>query len=110
MNIQLMIGRTAALGPRLSCPDAHSSYECVPQERQSMRSRRSGPVSAALLTVPLLLGVAGAPSMRVALPGTVPAWAAPAADRGEVAATAPVTVRVYLAGRERAGLAALARA
>ena len=75
-----------------------------------MRSRRSGPVSAALLTVPLLLGMAGAPSMRVALPGTVPTWAAPAADRGEVAGAAPVTVRVYLAGRERAGLAALARA
>ncbi|MHA6759894.1 S53 family peptidase [Streptacidiphilus sp. PAMC 29251] len=74
--------------------------------------------TAALVAVPLLIGglVGGAPagaeaqSARVAIPGTRPAWAAPAADRGEVAASSQVTVRVYLAGRDRAGLAALATA
>ncbi|MFC1429526.1 protease pro-enzyme activation domain-containing protein [Streptacidiphilus sp. N1-3] len=91
-----------------------------------MRSSRPRPTprfgpragTAALLAAPLLLGglVAGSPAgaqtqpARVVLPGTQPAWAAPTADRGEVAASVPVTVRVYLAGRDRAGLAALATA
>ena len=96
-----------------------------------MRSGRVRPTSrfgpragtAALLAVPLLLTglAAGAPAGaeahpgrvlpgRVVLPGTVPAWAAPTADRGEIAPSAPVTVRVYLAGRDRAGLEALATA
>ncbi|MFC1416470.1 S53 family peptidase [Streptacidiphilus cavernicola] len=85
-----------------------------PPSRLGPRARTGG--TAALLTIPLLLGglVAGAPAgaepARVALPGTVPAWAAPAADRGELAGSVPVTVRVYLAGRDRAGLAALATA
>ncbi|WP_042436915.1 S53 family peptidase [Streptacidiphilus albus] len=73
--------------------------------------------TAALLTVPLLLaaGAAGLParaeslSARVALPGTVPGWTAQAADQGEAASAAPITARVYLAGRDRAGLTRLAQ-
>ena len=47
---------------------------------------------------------------RVPLPGTVPGWTAQAADQGLVATSAAVTARVYLAGENPAGLAALARA
>ncbi|MEY9967315.1 subtilase family serine protease [Streptacidiphilus sp. MAP12-16] len=79
---------------------------------------RSRAGTAALLAVPLLLsgvvlgGPAGAKSLpaRVPLPSTLPGWAAPSADRGAVAPTAPVSARVYLAGRDPAGLDAFARA
>ncbi|MEZ0091588.1 protease pro-enzyme activation domain-containing protein [Streptacidiphilus sp. EB129] len=79
---------------------------------------RSRAGAAALLTIPLLLAglVAGAPAgaesqaTRVTLPGGVPDWAGSAADRGPVADSAAVTAHVYLAGRDRAGLAALAHA
>jgi subtilase family serine protease len=50
-----------------------------------------------------------APSSR-ALPGTHPSWARPSADRGAVPAASTVALRVYLAGRDPAGLAAYARA
>ncbi|MEV4559355.1 S53 family peptidase [Kitasatospora sp. NPDC049285] len=45
-----------------------------------------------------------------ALPGTHPEWATPAADAGAVAADAPASARVYLAGQDSSGLAALAKA
>ncbi|QMU75558.1 S8/S53 family peptidase [Streptacidiphilus sp. PB12-B1b] len=84
---------------------------------------RSKAGTAALLTIPLLLagglaaGSAAAEppspriplSPRVPLPGTVPAWTAQAADQGQAATSAPVAARVYLAGQDPAGLAALAR-
>lgn len=44
------------------------------------------------------------------LPGSHPAWATAAADAGAVADTAPATARIYLAGQNQAGLAALAKA
>jgi subtilase family serine protease len=47
---------------------------------------------------------------RDALAGTKPAWATPKADKGATADSAAVNARVYLAGRDAAGLAAYARA
>ncbi|MFC1441602.1 S53 family peptidase [Streptacidiphilus sp. N1-10] len=83
-----------------------------PRSRRSSRSR-----GAVLLSLPLMVAGVAAPSAvaqghpeRVVLPATLPAWAAPSADRGELAEAAPVTVRVYFAGRDRSGLQALARA
>ncbi|MFD9129764.1 protease pro-enzyme activation domain-containing protein [Kitasatospora sp. NPDC059571] len=43
------------------------------------------------------------------LNGTHPAWATPQADAGAVADSAPATARIYLAGQDTAGLAALAK-
>ncbi|MFJ4678661.1 protease pro-enzyme activation domain-containing protein [Kitasatospora sp. NPDC088783] len=45
-----------------------------------------------------------------ALPGTHPEWATPQADAGAADAAAPATARIYLAGRDASGLAALAKA
>ena len=50
-----------------------------------------------------------APAGRT-LSGTHPSWARPSADRGVVSAASTVALRVYLAGRDPAGLAAYARA
>ncbi|MGW2747687.1 S53 family peptidase [Streptomyces sp. NPDC001450] len=47
---------------------------------------------------------------RDALAGTKPAWATAKADKGATADNAQVKARVYLAGRDRAGLAAYAKA
>jgi subtilase family serine protease len=88
--------------------------------RRSWSRSKAG--TAVLLTIPLLLaGGLGtdparadpqvqAQSARVPLPGTVPQWTAQAADQGLVATSAAVTARVYLAGQDSPGLAALARA
>ena len=50
-----------------------------------------------------------APASRT-LSGTHPSWARASADRGAVPATSSVALRVYLAGRDPAGLTAYARA
>jgi subtilase family serine protease len=83
----------------------------LPRIVRTSRSR-----AAALLALPLIMAGVAAPSAvahgrsdRVVFPATLPAWAAPAADRGAVAEAAPVTVRVYLAGRNRGGIETLAR-
>ncbi|MFI2199662.1 protease pro-enzyme activation domain-containing protein [Streptomyces sp. NPDC020192] len=47
---------------------------------------------------------------RQALQGTKPAWATAKADKGATANSAQVNARVYLAGRDAAGLAAYAKA
>jgi subtilase family serine protease len=47
---------------------------------------------------------------RDTLAGTRPAWATATADRGAASDSAQVTARVYLAGRDAAGLARYARA
>ncbi|QMU69431.1 protease pro-enzyme activation domain-containing protein [Streptacidiphilus sp. P02-A3a] len=52
---------------------------------------------------------APAPAVR-ALAGTHPDWAAPSADKGATPANDQITARVYLAGRDPAGLAAYAKA
>ncbi|MEY9963100.1 subtilase family serine protease [Streptacidiphilus sp. MAP12-16] len=77
--------------------------------------RRAGIAVAAtlpLLAAAVATGVpahAVSPQGRSVLPATKPAWAQASTDRGLTAASAPVTARVYLAGRDQAGLAALAR-
>ncbi|MFC1409597.1 protease pro-enzyme activation domain-containing protein [Streptacidiphilus sp. N1-12] len=78
--------------------------------------RRAGIAVAA--TLPLLAAAvaAGAPAQaaspqgRAVLAGSKPAWAKSSADRGPTAASAQVTAKVYLAGRDQAGQTALARA
>ncbi|MDH6142202.1 MULTISPECIES: S53 family peptidase [Kitasatospora] len=50
------------------------------------------------------------PHGRAALNDTKPAWATSAADKGATADSAPVTARVYLAGRDPQGLTAYAQA
>lgn len=97
-----------------------STREPVPSPRLSLLpgfARSSCSRAAALLALPLVMAGVAAPSAaaqghqdRVVLPATLPAWAAPSADRGAVAEEAQVTVRVYLAGRNRGGLEALAGA
>jgi len=51
-----------------------------------------------------------AASSQATIPGTHPSWAVPSHLVGTPAASLPVTVRVYLAGRDPAGLAAYAAA
>ncbi len=85
--------------------------------RSNRAVRRAG-VSAAA-TLPLLAGAlafgipaahaAGHP-LRDPLTGTRPAWATASADRGATSDGARVTARVYLAGKDAAGLAAYAEA
>ncbi|MDH6135704.1 subtilase family serine protease [Kitasatospora sp. MAA4] len=87
--------------------------------RISSSRRRGGVALAAVL--PLLAAVsagtttaahAASPAPRqgrAIVAGTKPAWAQPSTDAGAAAGAAPVTARVYLAGRDQAGLEALAR-
>lgn len=56
--------------------------------------------SAGLLTIP----AHAAASPRHAIPGVVPSWATPSADRGAVPGNATISARVYLASRDQAGL------
>ncbi|GAA1098511.1 S53 family peptidase [Kitasatospora arboriphila] len=73
---------------------------------------------AVMAVLPLLAATAAgtparadtpAPHGRAAVPGTAPNWTRSAADQGRERADAPVTVRVYLAGRDQKGLDAFAR-
>jgi subtilase family serine protease len=61
----------------------------------------SGRRCAAITVAALALGITAAPagaasSARTAVPGSVPRWAQPSRDRGDVASSNPVTVSVYL--------------
>lgn len=86
--------------------------------RISRARRRAGLSMAA--TLPLLAGALAlgipsasadsAPGGRDALQGTKPAWATAQADQGATADSGKVSVRVHLAGRDAAGLAAYATA
>ena len=79
--------------------------------------RRGGVLLAAAL--PLLAAATTGPAARAQSPaprqgravvaGTRPGWAQPSADQGAAAGSAAVTARVYLAGRDHAGLAALVK-
>ncbi|MFE7765060.1 protease pro-enzyme activation domain-containing protein [Streptomyces sp. NPDC057438] len=77
-----------------------------------MRSKRSA--GAVLLAGALALGTpvahASADPGRDTLQGTRPAWATAQADAGAAADGSRVSARVYLAGRDAAGLATYARA
>lgn len=86
--------------------------------RISRAGKRAGLSMAA--TLPLLAGALAlgipsasadsAPGGRDALQGTKPAWATAQADQGATADSGKVSVRVHLAGRDAAGLAAYATA
>lgn len=85
-----------------------------------MRSNRAMTrVTGIAATLPLLAGALalGIPAAhaadqpgRSALKGTKPAWATAKADKGATAKDATVSARVYLAGKDAAGLAAYAKA
>ncbi|MFI1163028.1 protease pro-enzyme activation domain-containing protein [Streptomyces sp. NPDC020801] len=85
--------------------------------RSNRAIARAGVSMAA--TLPMLAGAlafgipaahaAGDPG-RNALAGTKPVWATAKADKGATSDSAPVNARVYLAGRDAAGLAAYAKA
>jgi subtilase family serine protease len=62
---------------------------------------------AGTVAIPGQVLAAGTP--RVAIPGSRPAWATSAADTGPVPAGTAIDARVYLAGRDPAGLAAYAQ-
>ncbi|MFD9127209.1 protease pro-enzyme activation domain-containing protein [Kitasatospora sp. NPDC059571] len=86
-----------------------------------MRIRSScsrGRAAALAVLLPLLAAAGAVPARadtpaprrgRAVVPNSRPAWAQPSADRGEAAASSPVTARVYLAGRDRRGLEEYAR-
>ncbi len=83
------------------------------------RSRLSRIAVAAPAATALILGTLAVASPSVAatpvnetakqLQGSHPAFATPQADAGAVADSAPATARIYLAGQDEAGLAALAK-
>jgi subtilase family serine protease len=82
------------------------------------RSRKRAGIAVAA-TLPLFAGAlamggpahaAGPAQGRDVLHGTKPLWATAKADRGSTANSAEVNARVYLAGRDAAGLTAYARA
>ncbi|MER7930281.1 S53 family peptidase [Streptomyces sp. NPDC096057] len=84
--------------------------------RHDRTARRAG---AGMAVLPLLAGalVLGTPMAHAAdtaarhgIAGTKPAWATAKADRGATSGSAQVSLRVYLAGRDAAGLAAYAKA
>ncbi len=66
--------------------------------------------AGALAAVTLLPAAAEASPGRAVVAGTHPSWATPARQVAAPDAAAPVTARVYLAGRDPAGLAAYATA
>ncbi|GAA2130696.1 S53 family peptidase [Kitasatospora kazusensis] len=84
------------------------------------RSRLSRIAVAAPAATALILGTLAVASPSVAatptgeqtakqLPGSHPFWATPQTDAGVVADATPASARVYLAGQDQAGLAALAK-
>ncbi|MEU1402449.1 S53 family peptidase [Streptomyces sp. NPDC005728] len=85
--------------------------------RSNRAKARAGVSMAATLPMiagALALGIPAAHAAdtpaRDALAGTKPAWATAKADQGATADHTQVKARVYLAGRDRAGLAAYAKA
>ncbi|WP_405581432.1 protease pro-enzyme activation domain-containing protein [Streptomyces sp. NBC_01190] len=85
--------------------------------RLERKRTRVGLVAAAALPLVASALVLGAQSAtadtsqgRQLLKGTKPQWATAAADRGATADSSKVTARVYLAGKDAAGLAAYAKA
>src|ERR1700743_1234836 len=85
--------------------------------RFERKRARAGLVAAAVLPLvagALVLGAQSATADQAAgrqlLSGTKPAWATTGSDKGATADAGQVTVRVYLAGRDAAGLTAYATA
>ncbi|MFJ6566888.1 protease pro-enzyme activation domain-containing protein [Streptomyces sp. NPDC091292] len=82
--------------------------------RAALRAGLSLAATLPLLAGALALGTTAHadpdPGARQALQGTKPVWATGSADQGAAASGGKVTARVYLAGRDAAGLTAYARA
>ncbi|MFF9620618.1 protease pro-enzyme activation domain-containing protein [Streptomyces griseosporeus] len=82
--------------------------------RAKVRAGVSLAATLPMLAGALALGIPAAHAAggahRDALAGTKPAWATAGADKGAAPDSAPVNARVYLAGKDAAGLAAYARA
>jgi subtilase family serine protease len=82
--------------------------------RATVRAGLSMAATLPMIAGALALGIPAAHAAdspaRDVLKGTKPLWATAEADRGATSDSARVTARVYLAGRDRAGLAAYARA
>ncbi|POX54786.1 serine protease [Streptomyces sp. Ru71] len=82
--------------------------------RAVLRASVSLAATLPMLAGALALGIPAASAAdnphRDTLAGTKPAWATAKADKGATADSAQVSARVYLAGRDAAGLAAYARA
>ncbi|WP_411150054.1 protease pro-enzyme activation domain-containing protein [Streptomyces sp. A30] len=82
--------------------------------RAKMRAGVSMAATLPMLAGALALGIPAAHAAdnpgRATLAGTKPAWATAKADKGATADSSKVSARVYLAGRDAAGLAAYAKA
>jgi subtilase family serine protease len=82
--------------------------------RAKMRAGVSMAATLPMLAGALALGMPAAHAVdnpgRDTLAGTKPAWATAKADKGATADSSQVSARVYLAGRDAAGLAAYAKA
>ncbi|MBV2353673.1 S53 family peptidase [Streptomyces sp. J2-1] len=68
------------------------------------------PMIAGALALGIPAAHAAGTSARHAIAGTKPTWATAKADKGATANSAQVSARVYLAGKDAAGLAAYAKA
>jgi subtilase family serine protease len=82
--------------------------------RPRLRIGLAAAATLSMVTGALALGAqsAGAdsgPSGRAVLHGTKPLWATQKADRGQIPESNGITVRVYFAGRDAAGLSAYAQ-
>jgi subtilase family serine protease len=91
----------------------------IPRTAAQISSRRTrrrivlATVSAAAVVAGVTVSASagpGRPAGGSPLAGTRPAWATPAADRGQTPAATPLDIRVYLAGQNPRGLDAYARA
>lgn len=82
--------------------------------RATVRAGVSMAATLPMIAGALALGIPAAHAAdtpaRQTLAGTKPAWATPKADKGATADSTQVNARVYLAGRDAAGLAAYAKA
>ncbi|MEV0635822.1 S53 family peptidase [Streptomyces sp. NPDC050619] len=82
--------------------------------RAKMRAGMSMAATLPMLVGALALGIPAAHAAdnpgRAALAGTRPSWATAKADKGATSDGSQVSARVYLAGRDAAGLAAYAKA
>ena len=83
--------------------------------RAAVRAGVSMAATLPLLAGALALGIPAAhastdPDGRDTLQGTKPLWATAQADKGATADASRVSARVYLAGRDAAGLSAYAKA
>jgi subtilase family serine protease len=84
-------------------------------QRRHRRTASAATISIVLavactgITVASAASAASTAQGATALPGSSPSYATAAADQGQTAAATPLSIRVFLAGRNPAGLAAYAK-